>query len=254
MSLRAPPPMSGGGLRGFDVGKCYLRLAHIQQRSIAFILDLEYNGFIKLGYEMASFMSAKDAAKKGDVSQRRVADREKQNAVPPKPFVKWAGGKSQLVGELEKMLPDGGEKNFTKYVEPMVGGGALLFTVLAKYDFEQVYISDINAGLVNAYCVIKNDVDSLVARLSEMQRRFLPMDENGRKECYYAARKTFNDLELSERNAVEKAAVEKAALFIFLNKTCFNGLYRVNRKGQFNVPMGAYKNPCICDEDNLRNV
>lgn len=125
----------------------------------------------------------------------------------------------------------------------------MLFTVLAKYDFEQVYISDINAGLVNAYCVIKNDVDSLVARLSEMQRRFLSMDENGRKESYYAARKTFNDLELSEGNAVEKAA-----LFIFLNKTCFNGLYRVNRKGQFNVPMGAYKNPCICDEDNLRNV
>lgn len=205
--------------------------------------------FIRLGCEMASFMSAKEAAGKWDISQRRVADREKQNAVPPKPFVKWAGGKGQLVGELEKMLPDGGEKNFTKYVEPMVGGGALLFTVIAKYDFEQVYISDINAGLINAYRVIKGDVDSLVARLSEMQRRFLPMDENGRRECYYAARETFNRLAPSEGNAVEKAA-----LFIFLNKTCFNGLYRVNRKGQFNVPMGAYKNPCICDEDNLRNV
>ena len=100
---------------------------------------------------------------------------------------------------------------------------------------------------------IQQDLDSqqqkTVARLSEMQWRFLPMDENGRKECYYAARETFNRLALSEENAVEKAA-----LFIFLNKTCFNGLYRVNRKGQFNVPMGAYKNPCICDEDNLRNV
>lgn len=216
---------------------------------LVFVLDLEYNDSINLGCEMASFMSAKVAAEKVDISQRRVAEREKQNAVPPKPFVKWAGGKGQLVGELEKMLPVGGERTFTKYVEPMVGGGALLFTVLAKYDFEQVYISDINAGLVNAYRVIKNDVDSLVARLSEMQRRFLPMDENGRKECYYAARETFNRLALSEENAVEKAA-----LFIFLNKTCFNGLYRVNRKGQFNVPMGAYKNPCICDEDNLRNV
>ena len=234
------------------------------------------------GGEMVSFMSAKEAAEKWDISQRRVAvlcsenriggammvgnmwiipgdaekpadrriaDRGKRNAVPPKPFVKWAGGKGQLVGELEKMLPAVGEKKLTKYVEPMVGGGALLFTVLAKYNFEQVYISDINAGLVNAYRVIKNDVDSLVARLSEMQERFLPMDENGRKECYYAARETFNRLALSEENAVEKAA-----LFIFLNKTCFNGLYRVNRKGQFNVPMGAYKNPCICDEDNLRNV
>lgn len=199
---------------------------------------------------MASFMSAK-VAEKWNSSQRRVSVlcSENQNAVPLKPFVKWAGGKSQLVGELEKMLPAAGERHLTKYVEPMVGGGALLFTVLAKYDFEQVYISDINAGLVNAYRVIKNDVDLLVARLSEMQRRFLPMDESGRKECYYAARETFNSIALSEENAVEKAA-----LFIFLNKTCFNGLYRVNRKGQFNVPMGAYKNPCICDEDNLRNV
>lgn len=231
---------------------------------------------------MADFMSAKEAAEKWHISQRRVAvlcsenridgammvgnmwiipreaekpadkrvaGNEKQNAVPLKPFVKWAGGKGQLVGELEKMLLADGEKNLTKYVEPMVGGGALLFTVLSKYNFEQIYISDINAELINAYRVIKSNVDSLVERLSEMQRRFLPMDENGRKECYYASRETFNALELSESNAVEKAA-----LFIFLNKTCFNGLYRVNRKGQFNVPIGAYKNPPICDEDNLRNV
>lgn len=231
---------------------------------------------------MTRFMSAKEAAEKWDISQRRVAvlcaesridgammvgnmwiipgdaekpadkriaSHEKQTAAPLKPFVKWAGGKSQLVGELEKMLPADNEKTLTRYVEPMVGGGAFLFTVLSKYDFEQVYISDINAALINAYRVIKDDVASLVARLSEMQRRFLPMDDNGRKECYYASRETFNRLMSDEGDSIEKAA-----LFIFLNKTCFNGLYRVNRKGQFNVPMGAYKNPCICDEDNLRNI
>ena len=231
---------------------------------------------------MLSFISAKEAAEKWNISQRRVAilcsenridgammvgnmwiipanaekpvDKrtiryEKQNVVQLKPFVKWVGGKSQLLDELEKMIPADGERVLTKYVEPMVGGGALLFNILSKYDFEQIYISDINAELMNAYTAIKNNIDALVARLTEMQFMFLPMDENGRKYFYYSSRDKFNNLELIESNSVEKAA-----LFIFLNKTCFNGLYRVNKQGQFNVPMGSYKNPCICDEDNLRNV
>ncbi|MGN0818699.1 MAG: DNA adenine methylase [Candidatus Coproplasma sp.] len=231
---------------------------------------------------MLSFISAKEAAEKWNISQRRVAilcsenridgammvgnmwiipanaekpiDKrtiryEKQNVVQLKPFIKWVGGKSQLLNELEKMIPADGERVLTKYVEPMVGGGALLFNILSKYDFEQIYISDINAELMNAYMAIKNNVDALVARLTEMQFMFLPMDESGRKYFYYSSRDKFNNLELNESNSVEKAA-----LFIFLNKTCFNGLYRVNKKGQFNVPMGSYKNPCICDEDNLRSV
>lgn len=231
---------------------------------------------------MLSFISAKEAAEKWNISQRRVAilcsenriegammvgnmwiipadaekpvDKrtiryEKDHIVQLKPFVKWVGGKSQLLDELEKMIPADGERVLTKYVEPMVGGGALLFNILSKYDFEQTYISDINAELMNAYTAIKNNIDALVARLTEMQFIFLPMDENGRKYFYYSSRDKFNSLELNESNSVEKAA-----LFIFLNKTCFNGLYRVNKQGQFNVPMGSYKNPCICDEDNLRNV
>ncbi len=231
---------------------------------------------------MLSFISAKEAAEKWNISQRRVAilcsenriegammvgnmwiipstaekpvDKrtiryEKQNTVQLKPFVKWVGGKSQLVNELEKMLPSDGEKVLTKYFEPMVGGGALLFNILSKFNFERIYISDINAELINAYKAIKNDVDALVTKLTELQLLFLPMDENGRKYFYYSLRDRFNNLELNESNSIEKAA-----LFIFLNKTCFNGLYRVNRKGQFNVPMGAYKKPCICDEDNLKNV
>lgn len=231
---------------------------------------------------MLSFISAKEAAEKWNISQRRVAilcaenridgammvgnmwiipstaekpvDKrtiryEKQIAIQLKPFVKWVGGKSQLVDELEKFLPTAGEKVLTKYVEPMVGGGALLFNILSKYDFQQVYISDINAELMNAYNAIKYNLNELIARLTEMQFLFLPMDENGRKYFYYSSRDKFNSLILNEKNSVEKAA-----LFIFLNKTCFNGLYRVNKKGQFNVPIGAYKNPCICDEDNLRNV
>ena len=231
---------------------------------------------------MLSFMSAKEAAEKWNISQRRVsvlcsenridgammvgnmwiipstAEKpldlrtiryEKQQTIELKPFVKWVGGKSQLIDELEKMLPTDGEKILTKYCEPMVGGGALFFNILSKYDFEELYISDINPELINAYQVIKSNVNRLIERLHEMQMLFLPMDENGRKYYYYSIRDKFNAIALSE-----ETAIEKAAYFIFLNKTCFNGLYRVNRKGQFNVPMGAYKNPTICDEENLRNI
>ena len=231
---------------------------------------------------MLSYISAKEAAEKWNISQRRVAilcsekriygammvgnmwiipanaekpiDKrtvryEKSKIVTLKPFVKWVGGKSQLVEQIEKMLPTDGEKVLTKYAEPMVGGGALFFSILSKYDFEELYISDINAELINAYQAVKNDVDNLIAKLNEMQMLFLPMDENGRKYFYYTVRERFNSMALNE-----EIATEKAAQFIFLNKTCFNGLYRVNRKGQFNVPMGAYKNPTICDDENLRNI
>lgn len=231
---------------------------------------------------MLSYISAKEAAEKWNISQRRVAilcseerikgammvgnmwiipsnaekpvDKrtvryEKSKTIILKPFVKWVGGKSQLIEQIEKMLPTDSEKVLTKYAEPMVGGGALFFSLLSKYDFEELYISDINAELINAYQAVKNDVDNLIAKLSEMQMLFLPMDENGRKYFYYNIREKFNSTILTA-----ETATEKATQFIFLNKTCFNGLYRVNRKGQFNVPMGAYKNPTICDEENLRNI
>ena len=211
---------------------------------------------------MANFISVKETSRKLNVSQHTITGKYFQHTIADsnfkfnrkytpelKPFLKWAGGKGQLVDQLVRFFPTEEERTLTKYIEPMVGGGALLFYVLSKYDFEQVYISDINAELINAYNAIKNNIDELVAKLTEMQLLFLPMDENGRKYYYYSSRDRFNSLELNESNSVEKAA-----LFIFLNKTCFNGLYRVNRKGQFNVPMGAYKKPCICDEENLRNV
>lgn len=231
---------------------------------------------------MSSYMSAKEAAEKWNISQRRVAilcsekriegsmmignmwiipstaakpvDKrttryEKEPSVTLKPFVKWVGGKGQLLEELEKLLPAKGEKVLTKYCEPMIGGGALLFAVLSKCDFKELYIGDKNPELINAYGAIKLHAEKLIERLDEMQKAFLSMDENDRKVYYYSVRDKFNCTPLSDNTAVEKAAY-----FIFLNKTCFNGLYRVNRKGQFNVPMGAYKNPTICDEENLLNV
>jgi DNA adenine methylase len=167
-----------------------------------------------------------------------------------KTFLKWAGGKGQLLSEIEKYYPFENGK-ITKYAEPFVGGGAVLFDVLNKYDLETVYISDINAELINTYRIIRDVIDEMIDMLMVMQSEYVPMNTDYRKAYYLAKRERFNDLKL---NGNENINIEKAALMIFLNKTCFNGLFRVNKKGLFNVPMGSYKNPMICDEDNLRAV
>ncbi|MDO5115230.1 MAG: Dam family site-specific DNA-(adenine-N6)-methyltransferase [Synergistaceae bacterium] len=164
--------------------------------------------------------------------------------------MKWAGGKGQLLAELQKYYPfkDG---KITRYAEPFVGGGAVLFDILSRYDLKAVYISDINAELINSYRVIRDDIDELIPLLAAMQNEFVPMDTERRKAYYLARRDRFNELKAGGGAGTN---TEKAALMIFLNKTCFNGLYRVNKKGLFNVPMGSYKTPLICDEANLRAV
>ncbi len=164
-----------------------------------------------------------------------------------KPFVKWAGGKSQLLNEIRAKYPE----KIDKYCEPFVGGGAVLFDVLANCHPKEVLINDINAELVNTYMQIKNNVAELIILLSDMQESFWAKSDADRKVMYLAKRERFNDLKV---NGDEQVNLENAALFIFLNKTCFNGLYRVNSKGLFNVPMGAYKNPLICDSENLRLI
>lgn len=171
----------------------------------------------------------------------------KNNGNKVKPFLKWVGGKGQLLLEIAQYYPFA-EGKITKYAEPFVGGGAVLFDVLSKYDLQEVYISDINAELVNTYSTIRDNIDELVSLLTVMQSDFIPMDEEHRKVYYLAKRERFNELKVNGNQSVN---VEKAALMIFLNKTCFNGLFRVNRKGSFNVPMGSYKKPMICDEANL---
>ena len=164
-----------------------------------------------------------------------------------KPFIKWAGGKSQLLNEIRAKYPD----KIDKYCEPFVGGGAVLFDVLANCHPREVLINDINAELVNTYIQIKNNVVELITLLSDMQDSFWAKSDADRKTMYLTKRERFNDLKVNGDNQVN---LEKAALFIFLNKTCFNGLYRVNSKGLFNVPMGAYKNPPICDAENLQLI
>lgn len=163
-----------------------------------------------------------------------------------KPFIKWVGGKTQLLDDIKKSLPkDLDKRGGLTYVEPFVGGGAVLFWILREYpNITRAVINDINAELICTYRVIKNDVDSLIAELSRLQAEYLPLSAEDRKEYYLAQRALFNT-----KNTTD---VQTAALFIFLNRTCFNGLYRVNSKGEFNVPHGKYSNPRICDEATLK--
>ena len=167
-----------------------------------------------------------------------------------KPFIKWVGGKGQLLPEINKLYPIELGKNINKYAEIFLGGGAVLFDILSKYKLDEVYISDKNLELINTYKSIRDNVDILIKSLKEMEEQYIPLNNEDRKIYYYEKREEYNSLKIN--SAVNN--IEKAILFIFLNKTCFNGLYRVNKKGKFNVPMGAYKKPKICDEENLKNV
>ena len=153
----------------------------------------------------------------------------------PKPFVKWVGGKRQLLRqfrELNLYPPDCFDPELNTYFEPFVGGGAVFFDLLPK----RAELSDVNKELVITYNIIKNDVDGLIKSLKKHIHD---------KEYY---------LKIRAQNVNELSDTEVASRFIFLNRTGFNGMYRVNKSGQFNVPFGRYKNPLICDEDNLRKV
>ena len=151
------------------------------------------------------------------------------------PFVKWVGGKRGLLSQITPLLP----KKFNNYFEPFVGGGALFFELQkqGKLDGKKVYLFDINSELVNAYNIVKESPKKLIEKLFEFK-------ENHSKEYYYEVRAWDR-----EENFLELDKITRASRFIYLNKTCFNGLYRVNRKNQNNVPMGSYKNPNICDSD-----
>lgn len=163
-----------------------------------------------------------------------------------KPFIKWAGGKTQLLTQFENILPHNLEEaeHFT-YIEHFVGGGAMLFHMLQKYtNIGRVIINDINPNLITAYRVIRDTPERLITDLKMLQREFRQnSNEEARKEYFLRIRKSYNEDTHND--------VTNTAMFIFLNRTCFNGLYRVNSKGYFNVPFGKYTNPTICDEELL---
>ncbi|RLI52957.1 MAG: DNA adenine methylase [Candidatus Thorarchaeota archaeon] len=165
-------------------------------------------------------------------------DRVGVRSETPRPFLKWAGGKGQLLEDLDQVFPP----DFSRYFEPFLGGGAVFFH-LSRIGFGgQSILSDTNPELITAYQVVRNSVEALI---DELQSGFYVST----KEVFYEIRGW--DREPSWRHV---DPVRRTARMIYLNRTCYNGLYRVNQKGQFNVPFGRYKNPTICDEENLRAV
>lgn len=161
----------------------------------------------------------------------------------PEPFVKWAGGKSQLLKVFNTLYP----RWFKTYYEPFLGGGAVFFDLYAKGKISRAVLSDLNADLMNLWAAIRENVDELINQLEALRRKVSD------RAFYYERRREFNSIKLRE-NFLDEPDVRKASLLIFLNKTCYNGLYRVNAKGEFNVPFGRYRNPQLFDEANLRAV
>lgn len=177
--------------------------------------------------------------------------------ISAKPYLKWAGGKTQLLDELVKRLPaeirESGE--IDSYVEPFVGGGAMFFYLKSKFDVKHAYIYDINPELVIGYSSIKRSTASLIKILKKNEADYNDRSDLERSELFYQVREEYNrqlpDFNFDKYN---KEWVNRTAQMIFLNKTCFNGLFRQNSKGEFNVPFGKYKNPKICDATNLKEV
>jgi len=158
-----------------------------------------------------------------------------QLLVTPRPFVKWAGGKRQLIPILKENLPS----SMGTYFEPFLGGGALLFHILIERSGQRCGISDLNSDLILAYTTIRDKVEDLITSLKNHSKNY----QKNSKSYYYTIRDTN-----------PKSAIEKTSRLLFLNRTCFNGLYRVNKKGKFNVPLGRYTNPNIVNEENIRSV
>lgn len=171
------------------------------------------------------------------------------------PVLKWAGGKGQLLPVLRQRFPDGLDaRQIRTYAEPFIGGGAVYFDIVQTYPYlERAFLYDVNPELVILYTVLKHDVDALVNELGSIRTEYLPLEEEERKAYYYRARDAYNaGLEATSGDQYSMAWILRAAQTVFLNRTCFNGLFRVNSKGHFNVPFGRNGNPAILDEARLR--
>jgi DNA adenine methylase len=178
------------------------------------------------------------------------------NAKPAKPFLKWAGGKGQLLEKFKAIYPEdlknGGIKN---YYEPFVGGGAVFFDIIKNYPVENIFLYDINEELILVYTVIKKNAGRLIQYLASYEKSYLSKDKAGRTLYFYEIRELYN----AEKKEIDFESfaenwISRAAQAIFLNKTCFNGLFRLNSNGSFNTPAGIYLKPNICDEENILKV
>lgn len=178
------------------------------------------------------------------------------NRLQAKPFLKWAGGKSQLLPQLRRNYPaDLASGAIHRYVEPFLGSGAVYLDIAQRFAIREAHLFDVNEELILAYRVVQRDARALIEQLADHRRRYLALAESARADYYYCVRERYNahqpDLDF---HACTPAWVGRAADMIFLNKTCFNGLFRVNGAGFFNVPFGRYRNPAIFEEQNILRV
>jgi DNA adenine methylase len=188
------------------------------------------------------------------VQQFPLFDAPKTRTNTAKPFLKWAGGKTQLIPQITKFLPQkliAGE--ITSYAEPFIGGGALFLHIAQNYSVRNFYISDTSEELVILYLTIQRNVRQLIRKLTDIEKKYHSLTIEKQEEHFYKIREEYNGHKVSVSNPSTEW-IDRAGSFIFLNRTCFNGLFRVNSKGSFNVPFGSYKNPRICDVDNLLAV
>ena len=160
-----------------------------------------------------------------------------------KPFLKWVGGKTKLLSEIEKNLPKEIKKRKFNYVEPFLGGGAVFFYLVQKFNIEKAYLNDLNNKLINTYKHVRDKNPELIQKLKKLE-----------KDYYGSSDKKMFFLEQREKFNCSKKSVKKSALFIFLNKTGFNGMYRENSKGEYNIPFGQMKNPLICNKELLEKT
>ncbi len=173
-----------------------------------------------------------------------------------KPFLKWAGGKTQLLKQIDCYLPIELKNGLIdEYCEPFIGGGALYFYIVGRYAIQKAYLSDINEELILTYKVIQREVESLIECLTLISEKYMNLSLKSRRNYFHEIRTDFNAQRLKvDHKKYSEYWVQRASQFIFLNKTAYNGLFRVNSSGEFNVPFGRYQNPRILDERNLRNV
>lgn len=192
----------------------------------------------------------------GTLVARETKSSQKANlfGTRAKPFLKWAGGKTQLLPVIQELLPKDFEQGKIKrYIEPFIGGGAVFFWLTQFNEIEEFVISDISDELYIVYQTVREDVEDLIERLTQLRKIFLSLSEEGQERFFYQQRELFNENQKDVKFRKFQASwVNRTAQFIFLNRTCFNGLYRTNSQLKFNVPFGKYKNPGIFDEENLR--
>lgn len=190
------------------------------------------------------------------MSQLQIANKFKENISLAKPFLKWAGGKTQLLEQFERLYPKQlKEGKINQYFELFLGGGAVFFEILQKYSIDRVFLNDINQDLILAYKVIKTNPYALIELLLDLQINYHKNNNEQKQQTFYQIRQNYNIQRIGfDYSYISPESLKRVSWLVFLNKTCFNGLYRTNRKGEFNVPFGRYKNPNICDDSNILEV